>query len=202
MVSDRVVVRAIGVFCFLGAGLATLFWWHTDSKMAPLHKAVMLQPGKRITEPFLPILNESIGYEVALIFKRSPPFSISCDELKRLKLQWAVSESKDLTSWKSLAESSKDPAYFCGYDKNFTIAHLPPLSLQPHVKHYLHLASENKARLPLEVDVGLESGITVNYLFMDKAACELLGGFVLIVGLVCFLFDLCITIFKWQTWFD
>jgi hypothetical protein len=202
MVSDRIVVRALGVFCFLGAGLATVFWWHTDSKMAPLHKAVVLQPNNPIVEPFLPIMDGSTGYEVALIFERSPKFSISCDALKWLQLQWAVSESQDVTSWKSLSESSKEPQYFCEYDKKTTIAHLPPLPLQSHVKQYLHLVSANKAKLPMEVEVGLESGITVNYLFMDKAACELLGGFVRIVGLACFLFDLCITIFKWQTWFD
>lgn len=54
----------------------------------------------------------------------------------------------------------------------------------------------------MDVDVGLESGITVHYLYMDKVACELLGGFALMVGLSCLLLDLCITIFKWQKWLD
>lgn len=193
------ILRIIGLLCLGGVGIAGVSWWNTDTIMTPVSEEAVLSIGRISSLTFTPTQEVSArDYNVRLYFESSRELLITCEDIKSLGIQWAISNSDIAKPWNLLASTD----YSCdAYDNKTVVSFLAP-SFKPSTKYYFHLSKNNqsdrKTNLKVHAAIKHKDGIGTHYLFMDKAGAELLGGGLFFVSLMCFLIDFWQVFHSWR----
>lgn len=193
------ILRIIGLLCLGGVGIAGVSWWNIDKIMTPVSEEAVLSIGRISSLVFTSTQEVSArNYSVQLYFENSRALLITCEDIKSLGIQWAISNSNIEKSWHLLASTD----YSCDVRDNTTVVSFLAPSFKPSTKYYFHLSNNNKSErqtnLKVRAAIQHEDGIGTHYLFMNKALLELLGGGLFFVSLICFLIDFWKVFHSWR----